>query len=47
MKGFNSLLGSHYDHYFLEYSFYSTDDIPSETFQVSPSKKLFKIKEQD
>ncbi|KAI7815231.1 Cathepsin L long [Rhyzopertha dominica] len=34
MKGFNSLLGSHYDHYYLEYEDYSTDDIPSETFTL-------------
>ena len=25
MKGFNTLLGSHYDHYYLEYATFSTD----------------------
>nr|CAH7744140.1 unnamed protein product [Callosobruchus chinensis] len=35
MKGFNSLLGSHYDHYYLDYDSYSTDDIPGEIFQIN------------
>ncbi|KAI4467184.1 cysteine protease family c1-related [Holotrichia oblita] len=34
MKGFNSLLGSHYDHYYLEYDNYDTSDIAPETFQI-------------
>lgn len=34
MKGFNSLLGSHYDHYYLEYDYYSIEDIAPETFQI-------------
>lgn len=34
MKGFNSLLGSHYDHYYLEYEAYSVNDISQEIFQV-------------
>ena len=25
MKGFNTLLGSHYDHYYMEYTQFSTD----------------------
>ncbi|XP_056645189.1 digestive cysteine proteinase 1 [Diorhabda sublineata] len=35
MKGFNSLLGSHYDHYYLDYVFYDTSDIPEDTFRVA------------
>ncbi|XP_018044041.1 PREDICTED: digestive cysteine proteinase 3 [Atta colombica] len=38
MKGFNSLLGSHYDHYYLEYDWYSSD---------KPSDDVFNIKEDD
>lgn len=34
MKGFNSLLGSHYDHYFLDYNSYVHDDIPDDIFEV-------------
>lgn len=38
MKGYNSLLGSHYDHYFLEYDHYSHEDIPNEIFEVELDK---------
>lgn len=34
MKGYNSLLGSHYDHYYLEYDSFYTDDIDAEVFEV-------------
>lgn len=34
MKGFNSLLGSHYDHYYLDYDYYSHADIPNEVFEI-------------
>lgn len=34
MKGFNSLLGSHYDHYYLDYNSYKHDDIPDDIFEV-------------
>jgi len=34
MRGFNSLLGSHYDHYYLDYDYYSHEDIPNEVFEV-------------
>lgn len=34
MRGFNSLLGSHYDHYYLDYEAYSHEDIPAEVFDV-------------
>ncbi|XP_066590345.1 digestive cysteine proteinase 1 [Prorops nasuta] len=35
MRGFNSLLGSHYDHYYLEYDWYSSETPDSEVFQVT------------
>ncbi|KAG5893244.1 hypothetical protein JTB14_013405 [Gonioctena quinquepunctata] len=34
MRGFNSLLGSHYDHYYLEYDSYNINDIAPETFKI-------------
>lgn len=34
MKGYNSLLGSHYDHYYLEYEGFSVDKIDSAIFKV-------------
>ncbi|CAG9835411.1 unnamed protein product [Diabrotica balteata] len=34
MKGFNSLLGSHYDHYYLDYYTYDTSPISDDTFRV-------------
>ncbi|XP_022913978.2 digestive cysteine proteinase 1 [Onthophagus taurus] len=34
MKGFNSLLGSHYDHYYLEYSYFDISPIAPETFEL-------------
>lgn len=40
MKGFNSLLGSHYDHYYLNYDYFSIDDIAPETFKLVESKYL-------
>lgn len=38
MKGFNSLLGSHYDHYYLNYDYFDNSDIASEVFEVANSK---------
>ncbi|XP_018328843.1 digestive cysteine proteinase 1 [Agrilus planipennis] len=35
MKGFNSLLGSHYDHYYLDYDSYDVDTISPSTFEFS------------
>lgn len=35
MRGFNSLLGSHYDHYYLDYTSYVHDDIPDDIFEVN------------
>ncbi|XP_055905890.1 digestive cysteine proteinase 1 [Eupeodes corollae] len=36
MKGYNTLLGSHYDHYYLDYETYTIDTIPNEVFEISP-----------
>lgn len=38
MRGFNSLLGSHYDHYYLDYDSYSHEDIPTDVFEVDAGK---------
>lgn len=35
MRGFNSLLGSHYDHYYLEYDWYSSDTPSSDVFKIA------------
>lgn len=37
MRGFNSLLGSHYDHYYLNYDFFDIGDISPEVFKVTSS----------
>jgi len=34
MRGYNTLLGSHYDHYYLDYDSYEHDDIPNEVFEL-------------
>ncbi|XP_055628092.1 digestive cysteine proteinase 1 [Toxorhynchites rutilus septentrionalis] len=34
MKGYNTLLGSHYDHYYLDYDSYEHQDIPADVFDV-------------
>lgn len=36
MRGYNTLLGSHYDHYYLEYDSYNHADIPNEVFEIDP-----------
>lgn len=35
MRGFNSLLGSHYDHYYLDYDWYSSEAPDSSVFEVA------------
>ncbi|XP_012224399.2 digestive cysteine proteinase 1 [Linepithema humile] len=35
MKGFNSLLGSHYDHYYLEYDWYSYEQPSDDVFKIA------------
>ena len=42
MRGFNTLLGSHYDHYYLEYDWYSFETPSPDVFQVEQSKCSFK-----
>lgn len=37
MKGFNSLLGSHYDHYYLEYDWYSYEQPSEDVFKIAES----------
>ncbi|KAK9890966.1 hypothetical protein WA026_013304 [Henosepilachna vigintioctopunctata] len=37
MKGYNTLLGSHYDHYYIVYTDFTDDVIPAATFQIDPS----------
>ncbi|XP_076181446.1 C1 family peptidase 26-29-p [Ptiloglossa arizonensis] len=38
MRGFNSLLGSHYDHYYLDYDLYSSESPNSEVFEIGKNK---------
>lgn len=35
MRGFNSLLGSHYDHYYMDYDWYSSETPSSEVFEIT------------
>lgn len=42
MKGYNSLLGSHYDHYYLDYNEYEPNKIPNEVFQLDSGKNSIK-----
>lgn len=37
MKGFNSLLGSHYDHYYLEYDWFSFEQPSEDVFRIAES----------
>ncbi|GBP49768.1 Counting factor associated protein D [Eumeta japonica] len=39
MKGYNSLLGSHYDHYYLDYMDYNVDPIDPSVFEVDAGLK--------
>lgn len=40
MRGFNTLLGSHFDHYYLDYDWYSFETPSSEVFQVEQSELM-------
>lgn len=40
MKGYNTLLGSHYDHYYIEYDAYDVNPIPENTFAIDSSKLM-------
>lgn len=42
MKGYNTLLGSHYDHYYIDYDSYDVNSIPKETFTIDSSKCFLK-----
>ncbi|CAB3232442.1 unnamed protein product [Arctia plantaginis] len=39
MKGYNSLLGSHYDHYYMDYTDYDIEDIDSSVFNIDENMK--------
>lgn len=38
MRGYNTLLGSHYDHYYLEYEWYSDESPDPNVFKIGKSK---------
>ncbi|KAG5893243.1 hypothetical protein JTB14_013404 [Gonioctena quinquepunctata] len=38
MRGYNTLLGSHYDHYYLDYESYDENEISADIFQISLNK---------
>lgn len=44
MKGYNTLLGSHYDHYYLDYDEYSHEDIDNDVFEIPEGFYYFYIK---
>jgi len=44
MKGFNTLLGSHYDHYYLDYEEYSDDAPNPSVFNLEKSKPPIPLK---
>lgn len=33
--GWDNLIGAHYDHYHMDYNYYSSDDIPDAIFEVN------------
>lgn len=41
MNGYNSLLGSHYDHYYLDYDSFDSDPIPDDIFKLDSSISTF------
>lgn len=41
MMGYNTLLGSHYDKYYLKYTNFNTRKIPSTVFAIPKSKENF------
>ena len=40
MKGYNSLLGSHYDHYYMQYDWFNAVAPDPEVFELDSSKYL-------
>ena len=43
MMGFDSLIGSHYDKYVLDYTMYNTDAVPASTFEPPKSESDFLV----
>lgn len=41
MRGFNTLLGSHYDHYYLEYDWYSFETPSADVFKIMESEYYY------
>lgn len=46
MRGYNTLLGSHYDHYHLDYDSYKHDDIPDDIFEVDQGDEILRYKSE-
>lgn len=44
MRGYNTLLGSHYDHYYIDYDSYLHDDIPDDIFDYDTGNFTFRLK---
>lgn len=40
MRGWDTLIGAHYDHYHLDYNFYSSNKLPSDIFDVNDGKPI-------
>lgn len=38
MKGYNSLLGSHYDHYYLDYTSFTAEKPNEDAFMIDSGK---------
>lgn len=38
MKGYNTLLGSHYDHYYLDYETFTAEDPSEDVFNIDPGE---------
>jgi hypothetical protein len=43
MRGYNTLLGSHYDHYYLDYDWFSPEAISDEIFEVPEGKIIITL----
>ena len=41
MKGYDTLLGSHYDKYYLDYKNYHNTKIPDKTWEVNKSMEYY------
>ena len=47
MKGYNSLLGSHYDHYYLDYTSFIVEKPTDDVFVIAPGNELFSTQVHD